>query len=153
MKRTVTILMTSLAMFAVVPIAASAADTQAPAPAPTAVCPGAKAGEQMQRMQAMHEAMMKAATPEERAKLMSDQMALMHEGMDTLRQMPRGPMMGGAGGPGMGGGMAGGMRGGMGRRGGGKAGAQGACIADRMAMMEMMMQMMMDRMDSGSSSK
>lgn len=88
-------------------------------------------GDQMRRMQAMHEAMVKAK-PQERAKLMGCQMKLMHEGMDTMRKMSGTPM-------------AGGMRSGM--------GAQGSCMNERMDMMEMMMQMMMDRMSTEHPAK
>lgn len=87
----------------------------------------------MRSMQEMHDRMMAARTPEERAKLMQEHMRLMHEGMGMMGRMrggwgPRGGM-GGMGGMGMGGGMA----------------MSPEMMGRRMDMMEMMMQMMMDR--------
>lgn len=137
-----------------------ATSTQA-ASTPSFSCPYAT-NEQIQRMQEMHEAMLKAKTPQERAKLREQQWQLMHEGMGTVRRMS--PMAGGmrgaaapgagkgtgtATGPatGMGPGPGMGMGMGMGGMGMGPGMMQGACIGERMAMMEMMMQMMMDRME------
>jgi hypothetical protein len=96
----------------------------------------------MQRMQAMHEAMGKARTPAERAKLRDEQWQLMRQGMGMMRSMP--------GGMGMQGRM--GMQGGMGMR-HGMGGGMGMCMGERMDMMEMMMQMMMDRMAPESPAK
>lgn len=78
----------------------------------------------MKSMQEMHDKMMAAKTPEERAALMKDHMKLMQDGMGMM-----GGMRCGKGGMGMGGGMS--------------MGPQMMC--KRMDMMEMMMQMMMDR--------
>ena len=96
-------------------------------------------GEQMKAMQAMHEKMLAAKTPEERNALMASQMALMQKGMN---------MMGGAGGMG--------AMGGSGHMGGATATGQPAKPSDmaarqgmmeqHMEMMQSMMQMMMDRM-------
>jgi hypothetical protein len=112
-------------------IPALAQQAPAPPPAVTNPCMGPQMHEHMQRMQAMHEAMASAKTPQERAKLQDEQWQLMHQGMGMMRRMP-----------GMGGGM--GMQGGMGMHQG--TGGMGMCMGERMAMMEMMMQMMMDRM-------
>ena len=85
---------------------------------------------QMKSMQAMHDKMMSAKTPEERSKLMAEHMKTMQDGM---------AMMPGMSGAGMGGmpGMTG-MKDGM--------GAHHQMMEKRMAMMETMMKMMMDRM-------
>lgn len=108
----------------------------APAPAATSPCMGPQTQEHMQRMQAMHEAMAKASTSKERAKLQDEQWQLMHQGMGMMQNMPGGRMGGGMG-----------MQGGMGmHQGMGTGGGMGMCMGERMAMMEMMMQMMMDRM-------
>ena len=89
---------------------------------------------QMKAMQAMHEKMASAKTPEERQALMAEQMKMMQDGMGMMKQM---------------GGMSG-----MGGMQGGKQGSKGMSgnMADRqqmmekrMEMMESMMQMMMDR--------
>ncbi|MGP1692532.1 MAG: hypothetical protein ACTS6O_08500 [Giesbergeria sp.] len=76
------------------------------------------------QMQAMHDTMLAAKTPEERNTLMTKQMKLMHSGMGMMGQMGPGAM-------------------------GGKAGDMVACqerMDQRMEMMQSMMQMMMDRM-------
>ena len=80
----------------------------------------------MKSMQEMHDKMMAAKTPEERAKLMQEHMKAMQDGMA----------------------MMGHMRGGQGRDGDGWQGRKVHGPGDdgqRMDMMEMMMQMMMDR--------
>jgi len=90
----------------------------------------------MKAMQAMHDKMAAARTPEERQALMAEHMKLMQEGM---------AMMGGMG-PGMG----------MGTMPGGKSKPGGAMspqmrqqmMEKRMDMMQSMMQMMMDRMQA-----
>jgi hypothetical protein len=86
----------------------------------------------MKSMQDMHDRMMAAKTPEERATLMQEHMKLMHDGMAMMGQM-----RGGKGGMGMGMGMGGMMGGGR------PMGPE--MMGKRMDMMEMMMQMMMDR--------
>ena len=82
---------------------------------------------QMKTMQAMHEKMMNAKSPEERSKLMAEQMKAMQDGMKMMEGMAS---------PGMAGmkDMSGGM------------GAHHAMMEKRMAMMQTMMKMMMDRM-------
>ena len=88
---------------------------------------------QMKNMQAMHDKMMAARTPEERSKLMAEHMKSMQDGM---------AMMEGMSGAGMGG-----MKGmqGMGGTGGDMA-ARHQTMEKRMEMMQTMMKMMMDRM-------
>ena len=86
---------------------------------------------QMQSMRELHDKMRAARTPEERSKLMAEQMKLMQGGMD---------MMGGMG--------MGGMRG-MGPMGAASAPmdmtTRQQMMEQRMEMMQSMMQMMMDR--------
>ena len=77
---------------------------------------------QMQVMRAMHEKMMAARTPEERNKLMAEQMKTMQDSMQMMKGMP--------GMPGMTGDMS----------------ARDQMMGKRMQMMETMMPMMMDRM-------
>ena len=76
----------------------------------------AKFDQQMKTMQEMHQKMMTARTPAERAALMKDHMKAMQDGMAM-----------------------------MGRMKGDKGGMSPEAMAKRMDMMEMMMQMMMDR--------
>ena len=85
---------------------------------------------QMKMMQAMHEKMMNAKTPEERSKLMAEHMKAMQDGM---------AMMDGMSGAGMGG-----MKGMQGMQ--GDMGAHHQMMEKRMEMMQSMMKMMMDRM-------
>jgi hypothetical protein len=86
---------------------------------------------QMQSMQAMHDKMMAAKTPEERQVLMEEHMKMMQEGMSMMNKMSgQGVMSGKQGGQGMGGDMA----------------RRQQMMEKRMEMMESMMQMMMDRM-------
>ncbi|MEO8224366.1 MAG: hypothetical protein ABI661_06135 [Gammaproteobacteria bacterium] len=87
--------------------------------------------DQMKSMQAMHDKMLAAKTPEERNALMNEQMKLMQNGMG---------MMGGMG-PGA-----------MGAKPGDMAVRQGM-IEQRMDMMQSMMQMMMDRTTPAPASK
>jgi len=79
-----------------------------------------EADDQMQTMHAMHEKMMNAKTPQERAALMDEQMKVMQNGMSMMEMMggssSRMPMSSGH-----------------------------ASIEKRMDMMQMMMQAMMDR--------
>lgn len=91
--------------------------------APAAPAPG-QADAMMKSMQQMHDKMMAARTPEERAALMKEHMKLMQDGMAMM-----GRMRGGQGPMGMGGGMP----------------MSPEAMARRMDMMEMMMQMMTDR--------
>lgn len=130
-------------------VLAQAAKTPPTPPPGAATCPVATTGH-LQRMQAMHEAMMKAGTPQERARLREQQWTLMHQGMGLMSSMRGGGMGMGEGKPGSGMAMGPGRPGmGMGMA-ASRMGMGGACTAERMAMMEMMMQMMMDRMDHES---
>jgi|GEM_PF-188468 len=98
----------------------------AAAAAPEAPTPG-QMDSMMKSMQEMHDKMMAAKTPEERAKLMQEHMKLMQDGMAMMGQMRAG-------------------KGGMGMRGmGGEKSMGTEMMGKRMDMMEMMMQMMMDR--------
>ncbi len=119
-----------------------AQETKAPAPNPSSTAtqsrPSLSMGtqmtqmdEHMKKMQALHDRMASAATPEERQKVMEEQRKEMQSGMATMNQMMRGGAM-------------------MGGMGGGMTGPKGA-HADantRMQMMQKrmdMMQMMMDQ--------
>ena len=82
---------------------------------------------QMKTMQAMHDKMMAAKTPEERSKLMADHMKSMQDGMAMMEGMSGGGMKGMQG---IGGDMA----------------ARHQTMEKRMEMMQTMMKMMMDRM-------
>ena len=88
--------------------------------------------QRMKDMQAMHEKMMSAKTPEERQALMAEHMKMMQDSMAMMKQM---------------GGMSkmGGMQGGKGM---GGMSERHQMMEKRMEMMESMMQMMMDRMQS-----
>lgn len=95
----------------------------------------AKMDEHMKSMQAMHEKMMAAKTPEERQALMDEHMKLMQDGMGMMQQM-------GAGMQGMQG--MGGMQGGKGMS--SNMAERHQMMEKRMEMMQSMMQMMMDRL-------
>lgn len=142
----------AMATFGVTGYAQTAAehDTQPPDAAPTANMPMPMGGpaaqmarmdEQMQAMQAMHDKMMEAKTPEARSALMAEHMKIMQDSM---------AMMGG---------------GGMGATGAdtagipdvpdkdptdGDMGVQRQMMEKRMQMMQSMMQMMIDRMPPAS---
>lgn len=91
----------------------------------------AQIDKQMKSMQAMHDKMMAAKTPEERQALMAEHMKMMQEGMSMMKDMKsQGGMGGMQGSQGMGGDMA----------------NRQQMMEKRMDMMESMMQMMMDRM-------
>lgn len=92
----------------------------------------------VQAMQAMHEKMMAAKTPEQRQALMGEHMKLMQEGMSMMKGMPGG-MMSGKGGTGSARGKSGSME------------DRHQMMERRMEMMESMMQMMMDRMPTEPS--
>ncbi|MDP3354620.1 MAG: hypothetical protein Q8M51_01995 [Polaromonas sp.] len=85
---------------------------------------------QIKSMQALHDKMMSAKTPDERSKLMAEHMKTMQDGM---------AMMGGMSGAGMGD-----MKGMQGMT--GDMGARHQMMEKRMEMMQTMMKMMMDRM-------
>ncbi len=87
--------------------------------------------DQMKSMQAMHDKMMAAKTPEERNALMTEQMKLMQSGMGMMGRMGPGAM---AGKP-------------------GDMAARQGMMEQRMDMMQSMMQMMMDRMPPATATK
>ena len=67
---------------------APAKTKQSAAPAKAATTPAAQAdmmGEQMKKMQEMHDKMMAAKTPEERQKLMDEHMKVMQDGMAMMK--------------------------------------------------------------------
>ena len=88
---------------------------------------------QMKAMQAMHEKMASAKTPEERQALMAEHMKMMQDSMGMMKQM--GGMSG-----------MGGMQGGKGMS--GNMADRQQMMEKRMDMMESMMQMMIDRTPS-----
>ena len=88
---------------------------------------------QTKAMQAMHEKMMGAKTPEERNALMAEHMKSMQDGMKMMEGMAKPGTAGMTGMQGMGG-MSADMN------------AHHAMMEKRMAMMQTMMKMMMDRM-------
>ncbi len=109
--------------------------------------PMARMDEQMKTMQAMHDKMMQAKTPEQRSALMAQHMTVMQDSM---------AMMGGMGGMAPGAMMGKGGMGGMQRMPGngpvdGDMGMHDQMMAKRMQMMQSMMQMMMDRMPPAPS--
>jgi len=91
--------------------------------------------EHMKKMQALHDRMTNATTPEERQKVMDEQRQEMQAGMGMMNQM----MQGG----GMMGGMGGGMMGQKGKP--ADATSQMQMMQKRMDMMQIMMQTMMDQ--------
>jgi hypothetical protein len=90
--------------------------------------------EHMKKMQALHERMASATTPEERQKVMDEQRKEMQAGMGMMNQMHGGGMMGG---------MGGGMMAQKGKPADQKT--QMKMMEKRMDMMQMMMQTMMDQ--------
>ncbi|MEO7940491.1 MAG: hypothetical protein ABIR55_17820 [Burkholderiaceae bacterium] len=106
---------------ATVQIAQAAAPAMGMGKGGMAAMPGQ--ADQMKAMQAMHDRMMAAKTPEERNALMSEQMKLMQDGMGMMGRMGPGAMSG---------------------KPGDMAARQGM-MEQRMDMMQSMMQMMMDR--------
>ena len=88
---------------------------------------------QIKSMQAMHEKMMAAKTPEERNSLMAEHMKSMQDGMKMMEGMAKPGMAGMKGMGGMGGMSA-------------EMSAHHAMMEKRMMMMQTMMKMMMDRM-------
>jgi hypothetical protein len=123
-----------------------AQDAKVPAPKSSSAAqsgsPGAaQMNEHMTRMQALHEKLATAATPDERQALMAEQRLEMQQGMammDDMQGMQHGgPMMGGAGS---------GMK--------GKAvdqKTQMQMMDQRMDMMQLMMQSMMDQQGASGS--
>ena len=129
------------ALFAVGTAAAQANEAPLAPPAPRAMCcmdANAQMGQMdghMKRMQALHEQMASATTPEDRQRLMSDQRREMHRGMAMMQAKPHdGSRMGGAG------------AGAMGQKGGpADQKTQMQMMEKRMDMMQTMMQVMMDQ--------
>jgi hypothetical protein len=114
-----------------------AAAVRKPAPSPKADANSmAMMDKHMKAMQAMHEKMASAKTPEDRQALMAEHMKLMQDGMAMMKQM------GGASGMGN-------MAAGNAKNPG--AGDRQQMMEKRMDMMESMMQMMMDRMPPPST--
>ncbi|ODV12964.1 MAG: hypothetical protein ABT20_03055 [Rubrivivax sp. SCN 70-15] len=102
--------------------------------------------DQMKAMQAMHDKMLAAKTPEERNALMAEQLKLMQDGMAMMGRM--------GGGMGMGGGaMMGGNRPGAAPTQPGDMAARQGMMEQRMDMMQSMMQMMMDRVTPAPAKK
>jgi hypothetical protein len=141
MKTLSTALLTMAAVFAVG--AASGQEGKTPAAKPgaqPACCMDSKAqmgqmDEHMKRMQALHEKLASATTPEERKRLMDDQHREMQQGMAMMQGMPHGGAMMGSAGMGM-----------MGQK--GKPAdpkTQMLMMEKRMDMMQTMMQTMMDQ--------
>jgi len=104
MKTISTTLLTLAAVFAVGVAAAQDSKVPAAMPAGHAMCcmdsmhRWARMDEHMKRMQALHEQMASATTPEERQRLMSDQRREMQHGMAMMQAKPHdGSRMGGAG--------------------------------------------------------
>ncbi|CDS52743.1 hypothetical protein [Polaromonas sp. CG9_12] len=106
--------------------AASHAQPDPHHPAGSAAAPKAmsRMDDQMKVMQAMHDKMMAAKTPEERSALMAEHIKTMQDGMSMMNGMSQGGM---AGMP-------------------GDAVTRNQMMEKRMEMMESMMQMMMDRL-------
>ncbi|MEO8316400.1 MAG: hypothetical protein ABI645_16595 [Pseudomonadota bacterium] len=91
--------------------------------------PMARMDQQMKTMQAMHDMMMQAKTPEQRSALMAEHMKIMQDSMAMMHGTDRGGMMG---------------KGGMGAMNG--MGMHDQMMEKRMEMMQSMMQMMVDRL-------
>jgi hypothetical protein len=90
--------------------------------------------EHMKKMQALHDRLVNASTPDERQKVMDEQRQEMQACMGMMNQMQGGPMMGGMG------------SGTMGQKSTpADAKAQMQMMQKRMDMMQMMMQSMMDQ--------
>ena len=101
--------------------------------------------EHMKKMQALHDKMMSATTPEERQKAMDEGRKEMQDGMTMMKPMMQGGGM-------MGGGMMGGGM--MAEKGNASSSAtQIQMMGKRMDMMQMMMQMMMDSQGMMASPK
>lgn len=122
-----------------------AQDAKAPAsnPSTTPTQPGSSMNmgsqmgqmdEHMKKMQALHDRMMSATTPEEHQKVMDEQRKEMQSGMGMMNQVQGAGMMGGTGGR---------MMGQKGKP--ADTTAQMQMMQKRMDMMQMMMQTMMDQ--------
>ena len=151
MKRSLAITVGAVALLAAgMPLAQ---DAKAPASKPSATTtqsgPSMSMSSQMgqmdahmKKMQALHDKMMSATTPEERQKVMDEQRTEMQAGMSMMNQMQGGGMMGG---------MGTGMMGQKGKP--ADANAQMQMMQKRMDMMQMMMQTMMDQQGMMASPK
>lgn len=76
-----------LALAITVAVVLAACNTPPPMP-PGEMERMGKMDAQMRNMQAMHEKMMNAKTPDERTKLMADHMSAMQGGMEMMGEMP-----------------------------------------------------------------
>ena len=121
--------------------ASLAQEAKAPEEAPKATQPAsvtdtkvqmARMDEHMKKMQALHDKMMSASTPEERQKAMEEARKEMQDSMTMMQPMMQGGGM-----------MGGGMMGQKGKP--ADSNAQMQMMGKRMDMMQMMMQMMMDQ--------
>lgn len=144
MKRSVAIAISTVLAFAAgTPLAQ---DAKAPAASPSATAtqprasmatgsPMGQMDEHMKRMQALHDRMLGATTPEERQRVIDEQRKEMQRSMGMMNQMMHGGTTPGGTGTGM-----------MGQRGmPTDTGAQLQMMQKRMDMMQMMMQTMMDQ--------
>ena len=109
-----------------------------PASGPDAKAQMAGMDEHMKKMQALHDKMTSATTPEERQKAMDEARKEMQASMATMQPMMHGSGM-------VGGGMMGGGGGTTAQKGAPNVNAQMQMMEKRMDMMQMMMQMMMDQ--------
>jgi len=144
MKTLSATLFTVAAAFAVGSAAAQDSQVAAAMPDARAMCcmePTAQMSQMdghMKRMQALHEQMASASTPEDRQRLMDEQRREMQQGMAMMQAMPHGGSM-----------MGGGGMGAMGQK--GKPADQKTqmqMMEKRMEVMQTMMQVMMDQLDA-----
>jgi len=126
---------TSLAQEPKAPTSSRSATATQPRASMTTSSPMGQMDEHTKSMQALHDRMMSATTPEERQKVMDEQRKEMQGGMSMMGQMMQGSATTGAMGTGM-----------MGQKGKpADTGAQMQMMQKRMDMMQMMMQTMMDQ--------
>lgn len=126
---------TSLAQDARAPASTPSTTATQPRAAMTTSSPMGQMDEHTKSMQALHDRMMNATTPEERQRVMDEQRKEMQGSMGMMNQMMQGSTTPGAMGTGM-----------MGQKGKpADAGAQMQTMQKRMDMMQMMMQTMMDQ--------
>ena len=141
MKTLSTTLLTVAAVFAIGVASAQDSKVAGAKPAAQAMCCMDSTAQMsqmdghMKRMQALHEQMASATTPEDRQRLMNDQRREMHRGMAMMQAKPHdGSRMGAAG------------AGAMGQKGGpADQKTQMQMMEKRMDMMQTMMQVMMDQ--------
>lgn len=126
---------TPFAQEAKAPVSNASATATQPRSSMNMSSPIGQMDEHMKSMQALHNRMMSATSPEERQKVMDEQRQEMHGSMATMNQMMQGGAMMGGMGPGM-----------MDQQGKpADAAAQMQMMQKRMDMMQMMMQTMMDQ--------